>query len=270
MGDKRMVKIGCCAPMEQYDEVSAAGFDYIELPGRVLALLPEEELAQWERTVQQGPIPCAGINVALCPDVKICGPSFSEEAAERYAQLLCGRAARLGATKIGIGSPASRELPQGFSVDTAWRQTERFLRIFCAAAQPYGIDILWEPLNTEETIFGVDSLESAEHIAKLRADGVSNLGLVADLYHMVRKGEDAAVLARLLPYVGHVHIKSARGGRGYVTQADADTMKPLLRVCAGRTEGISAETFSGRVWAEGADFAVLLRRWLEELAREEA
>ncbi|MGM9573464.1 MAG: sugar phosphate isomerase/epimerase family protein [Hominicoprocola sp.] len=264
------VKLGCCAPIEQYGEVAAAGFDYIELPGNVLARLSLEEFGQWEKTVQGGAIPCMGLNASLCPEVKICGPMFSENAAEQYARLLCSRAACLGVSKIGVGSPASRALPQGFPVDTAWKQAERFLRIFCAAALPYGIEILWEPLNPEETGFGVDSLESAEHIAELRAAGVSNLGLVADLYHMARKGEDAEVLAQLMPYVRHVHIASAQGGRGYVTETDAAVMKPLLERCAGRTAGISAETFSGRVCAEGADYVALLHRWLREIESQEA
>ena len=268
--NRKSVKLGCCASITQYDEVAAAGFDYIELPGNVIARLSAEAFGQWERTVRCGKIPCMGLNAALCPEVKICGPSFSESAVEQYAHLLCDRAACLGASKIGIGSPASRTLPQGFPTDTAWQQEEHFLKIFCAAALPHGIEILWEPLNPEETGFGVDSLESAKHIAKLRADGVSNLGLVADLYHMARKGEDAGVLQRMIPYVGHVHIASALGGRGYVTESDAATMKPLLRSCAGRTEGISAETFSGTICAEGAGFVILLRRWLREIKSGEA
>lgn len=266
MTEKRAMKIGCCAPIEQYGQAVDAGFSYIELPGSVLSEISDEELGQWERTVGNGSIPCRGLNASIPPAVRICGPGFSEDAAEQYARRLCTRAARLGALNIGIGSPNSRTLPQGFSVETAWRQTEQFLRIFCAAALPCGIRVLWEPVNPSETNFGVDSLESLAHVEKLLGEGLSNFGMIADLYHMACKGEDVEVLARMLPYVEHIHIASSLSGRGHVTEADAELMKPMLRLCAGRVESMSVEASRGSIGGEGAAALVLLRRWLEEMS----
>lgn len=264
MTENRGMKIGCCAPIDRYGEVAAAGFAHIELPGSTLARLSREELMQWEQTVKDGPIPCRGLNSSIPQEVKICGPMFSEEAARQYARLLCARAAQLGALNIGIGSPMSRMLPQGFSVETAWQQTEQFLRIFCAEALPYGIQVLWEQVNTEETNFGTDSLASLPHVEKLVREGLSNFGLIADFYHMARMGEDAAVALQVAPYVKHMHIAGVHNGRGHVTAEDEAQMKPMFRACAAGAQSISLEASHGSIGGEGAAARALLLRWLGE------
>lgn len=264
MTEKRETLLGCCATIEQYNTVAEAGFDYIELPGRTLAAISEDVFHHWKQTVHGGALPCLGLNAALPAEIKICGPQFSETKIAEYARLLCRRAAALGVGKIGIGSPASRELPQDFPIETAWQQTAHFLKLFCAEALPWKIWILWEPLNPEETGFGVDSIESAAHIANLQREGISNIGLVADLYHMARKEEDFRILEQISPFVRHVHIASPRADRGFVTEEDAAVLKPLVRTCALCLENISAEIFSGQIRVEGAASLKLLRRWLQE------
>ena len=50
-----------------------------------------------------------------------------------------------------------------------------------------------------------------------------------------------------------------------VTEADAELMKPMLRLCAGRVESMSVEASRGSIGGEGAAALVLLHRWLEEM-----
>lgn len=261
------MKIGCCAPIERYDAVAAAGFGYIELPGGAIARLSDAEFAQWREKLDAGPIPCLCLNAAVVPEVKICGPAFSLPAAAAYCALLADRAARLGANCIGVGSPKSRDVPPDFDMGLAWRQTGLFLETLCEAAGRHGIRVLWEPLNASETRFGVDSLESAQQIELLRRAGRGNPGLLGDLYHMVYKRESVQTFETVLPLVGHLHIASIGDGkRGFATQADAAELLSFIKsaVRAGRPDTISAETFSGSIETDGAAFVKLLRGWLKE------
>ena len=259
------MKLGCCTTIDHYQDVVSAGFDYIELPGNALATIPEETFAEWRRVIAAGTLPCPALNAAIAPEIKICGPHFSAPQAKDYLERLCRRAAQLGVKRIGIGSPKSREVPEGFSVEEAWRQAETFLTIAYEAAKPYGIGMLWEPLNLSETSFGVDTLESLAHVRALNAAGVQ-IGMVGDLYHTAYKGEGPDVLRQALDMIGHVHIASVKDGhRGYPIDADAAVMLPLLAVCREKPELqlLSAEVFSGEIGTDGKAYLARVRAWLE-------
>lgn len=264
-GGGEAVKIGCCTTIEHCRDAALAGFDYIELPGKVLAGISSEELERWVQVLHRENMPCMGLYAAIDPSVKICGPHFSRAHVQRYAALLCARASCLGVKKIGVGSPASREVPEGYDLELAWQQTKEFLRILCEHAAPHGIEILWEPVNQFESRFGVDSLESMQHISALAEEGIENVGLVCDLYHVVIKQEDAGVVQKLAPYIRHLHIASASDGqRGFLTGEDAAGMRPLVRLCRGLSGTISAEPASGQVLTDGKRCIDILHCWLSE------
>lgn len=255
---------GCCCGIDSCESVRRAGFDFIELPGNVLARISEEELGCWLGILEATRVPCRGLNAAIAPEVSICGEGFDAAAARDYLRRLCERARRVGAKVIGIGSPKSRKYTHGFGLKRAWEQAETFLRIAVECAAPQGITILWEPLNAEETEFGIDALESAEHIARLRREGVENIGLVGDFYHMLRRGDSPEAMQAMLPLLGHLHLASARdGARGYVSESDRQDVCALLKVCVeSGVQTLSAETFSGDIEKDGGRMLHLLAAWL--------
>lgn len=256
------MRCGCCAAAADYGSVAAAGFDGIELPGKMLAEMPEEAWEELLGDLSAGPIPCLGCNAALPPSVRICGPGFDPEVVEQYARQLCARVGRLGGRVIGIGSPLSRTLPTGFDTALAWRQAAEFLAVFAREARPWGITVCWETLNASETNFGVSFLEDTAVVRRLASDGVDNLGLVADLFHLLVNGNTADDVAGAVEWIRHVHIAQPPVTlRGYPTEDYAPQYKALLTPILdfGACSTISIEAFHGTVVEDGPKALALLR-----------
>lgn len=256
--------IGCCSTIDKYNDVVRAGFDYIELPGGALSALSNGVADEWAQIIHN--IPCLGLNAAVPPHVALCGPDFSAAASRTYAHLLCKRACPIGVKMIGIGSPQSRHVAPGYDMELAWKQAEGFLYELCDEAARFGMTILWEPLNLSETIFGVDSMESYEHIARIASSGINNIGMVGDFYHMAYKGDTVDTLKHTLPMIKHLHIASLSDGkRGYATDADRPTMLPLFKECAfAGLDTISAEAFDGTVAEDGSAFIKTIKDWIKD------
>lgn len=251
------MKYGCCTTMEYYDTVRELGFDYIELPGALLAgMSPAEVERTAERIAREG-FPCRGLNAAIPAAVKICGPGWDLDAVRRYAKVLCPRAKAVGASAIGVGSPGSRRLPDGYDRALADRQAEDFLEALYEEADRWGISLFWESLNTLEAEYGVHLPQAAQLVDRLRARGLSRLWLVGDLYHMTLMGEHPADLEACLPLVKHLHICSYTpdGGRSYLLPEQLPGFRALLEPAlrAGYSGGFSVEADAPGVAAHGAD-----------------
>ena len=258
-----MIRIGCCAEASDYVLVRDAGYDAIELPGKQIAALTSEAFRELEHLVRAGGLPCCGFNAAFPPEIRVCGPNYNLKTAREYMKILCLRGAALGGAAIGVGSPASRTLPDGFEMALAWEQARSFLAALCQEAALYDINILWESLNPTETNFGLSMPEAAEKIQELRRDGLENLWLVADFYHMSMVGENPQVLIDCLPLVRHLHIAQRVGSqRRYPSLEYAKDYQQLLRpvIASGYSGVISMEAFDGRIAVEGTAALKLLRQ----------
>lgn len=219
----------CCAGIENYQLVSDIGFDGIELPGSSIAAVPQEDWDELRDKIVNGRIPCIGFNAALTPTVKICGPGFDIPSIITYAELLCQRLHDLGGKVVGIGSPKSRILPKGFDPVLAGRQMEEFLILFAKIAEPWDITVCWETLNCTETNFGLSFVDDGDIVRNLVNRGFHNIGLTADLFHLLVNGNKAEDIKDLSDLVRHIHIAEPPADfRGYPTRAYASRYRELL------------------------------------------
>lgn len=255
MEEKRTALIGCCTTLEQLPRVFAAGYDFFVLAGNWLTSLSEEEFARVLEQKEQWPIPCRGINSAIAASVKICGPGFDPKQAQKYASLLCRRAAAIGVELIGIGSPNARGVYGSGSFLREWEETRRFLRIFASTAAGFGMTVDWEPLNIRETSFGVDWTESWDQVRTLREEGIENLGILLDLYHMALQPYPLEDVLPAAPWINHIHIACPdhQAGRRYPNEADLASICGTLRqlAAAGWHSDLSTEVFSGDPYEAG-------------------
>ena len=262
MEAKRPAGIGCCTALEQLPLVCEGGYDFFTLSGSWLTSLSEEAFARLLEQKSGWTIPCRGINSAVTPEVKICGPQFDPGRAAAYAELLCRRAAALGVEMIGVGSPNSRGTYGGEDFRREWQDTGAFLRILCPAARPAGIQIGWEPLNALETPFGIHWDESWREIQALREQGADNLLMLLDLYHLVLQPYAWENVVETAPWICHVHVACPDGdkGRRYPAAEDLPVLRRWLEQlsAAGWHSDISTEVFTGDPRAAGA----LLKREL--------
>ena len=125
------MRIGCCTNMiatgkdgigaENIGLLSAAGFDYIELPLNGISALTESEFAGLEETVRESSIRCEGCNSFFPSSLRIIGPGSDMKRTEEYVRLVLSRAARLGSKQAGIGSGPSRSIPDGYDREKGYK-----------------------------------------------------------------------------------------------------------------------------------------------------
>lgn len=264
------MKIGCCVKERDIAVAVAAGFDFVELSGAAVAAADEQSFSVLCKTVERMGTECRALNAALPPEIKICGAGFDATRAGRYAELLCQRASQLGAECIGIGSPRSRADIIGFPEELAWQQALLFMEIFCGAAAPYGINVLWESLSHGETSFGIHTDNGVRRmIEPLRSKGISNNGLVCDFYHMDHSGEDVHILFSVLPMVCHVHVAgNSVQERGFPDVGFLRAHRDCFILLQG-VEGItlSIEALQGNVSLDAAGSLDAIRRFLGDVRK---
>ena len=259
MDEKNKMRLGCCITAEQVKAAERSGFAFFALPGGWLASLPEEEFLALQASRGDWKIPCLGINAAIAPTTRICGPGFDLEKAQAYGQVLCRRAADLGVRMIGVGSPAARGSYQTGDFQREWQETCQFLRTLAATARPLGIQVAWEPLNDGETPFGYDWADSWRQVRALREEGVGNLWMILHVYHLLLQGFPWADVLESAPWICQVHLAwpDAQRQRRYPT---AEDMPPLLeRLEQLRRAGWRSD-LSTEVTGEGLEAAGQLLR----------
>ena len=115
---------GYSALPEYCAAVKEIGYNYVELPGKVIAAMSDKEFSAFADKL---PLPALGMNAFCPPTVVIAGPGYDIQFARQYVSGLAQRAATLGVKMVGIGSPMSRILPDGFDTALAHTQIKEFL-----------------------------------------------------------------------------------------------------------------------------------------------
>lgn len=220
------MKIGCSVlDISELKTVKAAGYDYLEMKGKYLAQLTEADFGRVYRCLQERQFLCGGLN-AYCPEaVVIAGPGYDRKRVKSYAEVCAARAAAVGVRVVGIGSPRSRTLPEGFARQKADQQLMDFLKTTAESFGKFGIRICLEPLAPCYCNYINTLGEAAEIVDRI---GWENIGLVADFYNMEYTQEADGDITPFLPWLYHVHISDDAGG------ADRRSYLKAERACAHR------------------------------------
>ena len=106
------------------------------------------------------------------------------------------------------GSASSRNVPEGFSRDQAWRQMASFLKLAGEIAQKRNIVIAIEPLRKQESNI-VNT--GAEAYRLLRQVDHPNVKMIIDYYHMQQEREDPRILETAREAIVHLHFANPTG-----------------------------------------------------------
>lgn len=239
-----LMKFGHCAQFEELSAVKDSGYDFTELRGKAVAALPEQDFESLCQSLSDLELPCVGFNAYCSAEVVIAGPGYDRENTKRYARHLAARAKKLGIRQVGIGSPASRTLPEGFDRDLAATQMREFLLDSAECFALVNVRVALEPLAPFFCNFVNNYDEGMEYVAALSDNGI---GLILDFLNMELSHEDDRDLRPLVPYVLHTHISDYDE-----TPWHRDELKPALykvhqdrlrRLCdAGYDGTVSIET----------------------------
>lgn len=212
------MKFGHCAQPGEFAAVKRSGYAFTELRGKAVAAMSDEAFDQVCRELDELELPCLGFN-AYCPaEVVIAGPGYDRANTRAYAARLAARAGRLGIRQVGIGSPASRTLPEGYDRKKAKAQLREFLMDTAECFDPVGVKVALEPL-APCFCNCVNDYDEGEAIA--RALQPHKVGLILDFLNMELSGEDERELLTLVPSVLHTHISDYDG-----TPYRRDKLKP--------------------------------------------
>jgi D-psicose/D-tagatose/L-ribulose 3-epimerase len=211
-------RIGCCGSMispatdrlgvEIVESLAQFGFDYIELSLSDMAALPPPAFRRLRERMARSGIPCEACNNFFPPRVRLTGSNARLPAALEYAESALERAARLGVSIIVFGSSGAKNVPPGFSQDTAWQQIVHLLQHLGPRAAVHGITIAIEPLNQQESNI---INRTAEGIKLAQAVNHPNVQLLIDYYHLRMEQENPEVILAAGPTVRHLHFAQVAG-----------------------------------------------------------
>jgi sugar phosphate isomerase/epimerase len=202
------MKFGCVTAIADYLLMQKAGFDYVELSGRNVCAMDQAAFDELQRMFQTGGLPCFGFNAYCPPEVRIAGPGFSMETARDYAKRCLSRAVELNVHVVGVGSPMSRNLPEGFDRNLAIHQAEEFFAVTAEVFAAQNIYVCVEALGPCYCNF-INRLQEAQSI--VRAVDRENLKLVLDFYNMEHSGEADIPLFPYINDIVHAHISDDAG-----------------------------------------------------------
>lgn len=171
----------------------AAGFDYAEIRIGDYVKLSEEDFEKLVAANRATGLPTLAGYIFLPADLKIAGPAVDDARVDAHVTKACARGRRLGLEYIVFGAGASRNSPDGFSKDEAFRQLVGFAKRAAAIAAKHGITIAAQPITRAQTNMGNTAAETA---AWIDAVAHPNFQMSLDLYHMSEVGDTpAAVIA---------------------------------------------------------------------------
>jgi sugar phosphate isomerase/epimerase len=201
-----MATIGWCARIEQASRVEAMGFDFIEVALAPMKLEDDASFASAKAAIVGTDLPRPVYNQFLPPGLLVIGPDVNEPRIRRYLARVAEVVRGGGGELIVFGSGWARNVPEGWSRDTASRQFLDMIGWCVEAFAPFGITLALESQNRTETNY-MTTLGDAVAIA--RQVGRPDVRAITDTYHLHMEQEPLAVLASAFPLLAHVHVSDS-------------------------------------------------------------
>ncbi len=257
--------------LEAYAALAEAGFTGLEIAPGLLFHGAEDACAPDSATLRAalGEIAAEGLTLVSMQSLLfgVTGAALFGEAEERAAFETAMRraitlAGRLGIPNCVFGSPLQRRMPEGLAMDAAFAQGSEVFRRLGDHAAAHGTAIA---IEANPAAYGTNfctTLEEAERF--VAAVDHPAVRMILDLGAQIMNGAlpgTAALLPRILPRMGHVHVSEpdlapapapgrvaqlavlfeALAARGYAGAVSIEMKRPAeglagVRAAAGRLE----------------------------------
>lgn len=238
---KAVIAFGVCGSKDKAAMIKTAGGDYIEESTQNL-LIPEKsdaDFAPRTAAIASSALPVKACNSFLPNSLPSVGEKAAHDAIVAYADVAFRRAKQVGIENITFGSGASRKIPDGFPPERAKNQfTDLLIRLGPLAAM-HGVTVSVEPLNRGECNFLNNVREVADVVG---AAAHPNVGITADLYHMVLGGDVPEDLEKSIRLLKHFHI--AEKAKRALPGVAGDDFRPWFKV-------LHRNGWKGRISIEG-------------------
>jgi sugar phosphate isomerase/epimerase len=215
------MRYGICLPIKQLyepldfiEQLQKLGYDYIELMASEIASLNTAEFDRLKNLIGAAGIGADAVNVFIPHGLRVVGEDADLPRVVEYAKRCFDRLAEINTSTVVFGSGAARNIPQGFSVETAKGQFCETLAALSELAYQYSISLAVEPLNKNECNFINSLTEGLEIVHRVSEN---NVGLTADYYHLHSDPELYENLVRGGNRILHTHFAEPVG-RVYPTE----------------------------------------------------
>jgi len=184
------------------------GFDYVELPLAQMVDLNDKEFLPLKGKIGSSGLKCEACNNFFPASIRLTSNDVDYGKTEAYLDKALGRAAQLGVKVIVLGSPKSKNVPEGYPMDKAWSQLVELLRNIDPLVRTRGITVVIEPLNKmESNIINT----AAEGLQLVKAVDRENIKLLIDYYHLVMERENPEIILDAGSYIKHIHFANPTG-----------------------------------------------------------
>ena len=205
------IEFGGCASAEHFDTAVGLGFDYYEMEVTEISQMDNAQFASLKEHVLASPIRCRAFR-SLIRRFQVVGENTTSQQGEVKACLErnLDRCRQLGGRVVVWGSSQSRNVPEGFSRDTAWRQIQEFLHLLGDIARQNNLIIGIEPLRKQES----NIINTAAEAMKLALEvNHPNVKMIVDFYHLRQENEDPDILRVAQKEIVHLHFANPTGRR---------------------------------------------------------
>jgi len=169
------------------------------------------QFAALKAHVLASPIRCRAFR-SLIRRFQVVGENARSQQGEvkAYLERNLDRCRQLGGRVVVWGSSQSRNVPEGFSRDTAWRQIQEFLHLLGDIARQNNLTVGIEPLRKQES----NIINTAAEAMKLALEvNHPNIKIIVDFYHLRQENEDPDILRVAQKQIVHLHFANPTGRR---------------------------------------------------------
>lgn len=233
------VQVGVCGSAQNFSKAEALGFDYYEPGAAAIAAMSETEFAAFRDQVHASRIRCRSLN-SLIRSGHVVGPEADLEAACKYLETTLERCRELGASIAVWGSASSRNVPEGFSREEAWRQMKIFLKRAGDIARSKQITIAIEPLRKQESNI-INT--GGEALRLLREVNHPQVQMIIDYYHLRIEKEDPEIVRTAREHIVHMHFANPEGRKWPHSESEDAVYAQFFKIVkdVGYRGGISIE-----------------------------
>ncbi len=203
----RGIDIGVCGGMDGFEKAESLGFDYFEPSVAALSALDDKAFAEVRKRVQSSRMRCDSCNNFI-RTLKVVGTDVDPKALKAYMNQMLDRCKDLGAQMVVWGSASSRNVPEGFSRDTAWQQIKDFLQYAGDIAGSKNLLIVVEPLRHPDSNIINSGAEGFRLVNEVKHP---NVKMMIDYYHMRSENEDPKILVEAAAQIVHIHFANPKG-----------------------------------------------------------
>lgn len=197
------MRFGICASPNYFKTAEEVGYDYFETNFSNLARMSESDFNKFKKLVDSSNIKVEAFNGAFPNDIKITSKNADFNKIINHVETGCKRASLLGGKVVVLGSGSARRVEDN-DFESAEKIFIRVLDVFTSIAEKYGIMVVLENLNSNETNF-INTLK--DEIRIIKKSGNDKIKCLVDFFHFEQEKENVETVENCYD-IYHVHLCS--------------------------------------------------------------